>query len=87
MQTRALAMFRVRAHFGCFISQDKFNIIFYEKLICIRNIYFPALHMTSDEFKTFRVVVQSSAKYADIVIMMHALNTWWRTILLKVVLI
>ena len=49
-----------------------------KELIRVGKIYFPTLDTLSDEFKNFRRVVNSSAKYMNIVTMMHAFNVWRR---------
>ena len=49
-----------------------------EELVRVGKIYFPTLDTLSEEFKNFRGVVDSDAKYRDIVAMMDAFNAWRR---------
>ena len=47
-----------------------------EELIRIGKIYFPTLNTSSDEFMDFREMVDSSAKYDDILNMIDAFKAW-----------
>ena len=45
-----------------------------EEFIHVEKTYFPTLNTLSDKFKNFGGIVDSGAKYVDIVTMMYAFN-------------